>query len=167
MQIKSVSEKNSRTLFILCDGLGQDDLNHRLRQLGGQTEHRGWKKQTQRLNKKAFQYDAYRPRRKAEQWTSSHEANCGQTDICENITFPLRSVTRKHSNMMHTIRLPTVSHCPGRVIMVWFGAKALEGEGLWSWWVKVKWGGVWSQWGMALEEGMVPAGTAWAIHPEG
>ena len=43
--------RNSRTLFILCDGLGQDDLNHRLRQLGGQTEHRGWKKQTQWLNK--------------------------------------------------------------------------------------------------------------------
>ena len=44
-------------------------------------------------HKKAFQYDAYRPRsNKDEQWTSSHEADCGQTDTCENITFPLRSV---------------------------------------------------------------------------
>ena len=34
----------------------------------------------------------YRPRRKAEQWTSSHKADCGQTDSCENITFPLQSV---------------------------------------------------------------------------
>ena len=25
---------------------------------------------------------------KVEQWTSSHEADCGQIDTCENITFP-------------------------------------------------------------------------------
>ena len=25
---------------------------------------------------------------KDEQWPSIHEANCGQTDTCENITFP-------------------------------------------------------------------------------
>ena len=29
---------------------------------------------------------------KAEQWTISHEADCGHTDTCENITFPLGSV---------------------------------------------------------------------------
>ena len=26
-------------------------------------------------------------RNKAKQWTSIHEADCGQTDTCENITF--------------------------------------------------------------------------------
>ena len=40
------------------------------------------------INKKAFQSKAYRPSNKAEQWASVHEADCGQTDSCENITFP-------------------------------------------------------------------------------
>ena len=32
---------------------------------------------------------------KDEQWTRTREAGCGQTDTCENITFPLRTVTIK------------------------------------------------------------------------
>ena len=31
-------------------------------------------------------------RYKAEQWTSGHDADCGPTNTCENITFSLRSV---------------------------------------------------------------------------
>ena len=33
-------------------------------------------------------------------WTSIHEADCGQTDTCENITFPLWSV--KISSILQT-----------------------------------------------------------------
>ena len=40
------------------------------------------------FNKYAFEYGAYLPHRnKNEQWPSSHEADCGQTDAYENITF--------------------------------------------------------------------------------
>ena len=45
--------------------------------------------------KKAFQWDVYRRRsNKDEQWTSSHEADCEQTDTNEKISFPLQSVIR-------------------------------------------------------------------------
>ena len=35
--------------------------------------------------------------------SSSHETNCGQTNTCENITFPLQSITRMHSSRMRNV----------------------------------------------------------------
>ena len=62
-----------------------------------------WLINSNKTQQESIPEDAYRPRRKVEQWTSSHEANCGQTETRENITFPLRSLIITNGTMQKDV----------------------------------------------------------------